>query len=289
MDRELRTFPEVARVFGKIGRAESATDPAPLGMVETVVVLKPREEWRAGLTWDGLIAEMDAKLSLPRACPTSGGCRSRRAPRCSPPASAAPLGVKVFGDDLAADRARRDRDRGGARRRPGHAQRLRRARDRRLLPRRRASTARRRRATASGWSTCNDVVATAIGGLAIAETIEGRERYPIAVRYARDFRDDPTRLERVLVATPSGAQVPLAQVARLELRHRAADGPQRGRPAGRLRLRRPRRAPARRLRRGGAPGRGRTGGAAGRRAHRVGRAVPATTSAPASGSRSWCR
>ncbi len=100
MDRQLRTFPEVARVFGKIGRARTATDPAPIGMVETVVVLKPREEWRPGLTWDDLIAEMDRKLQytgmpnvwwMPIQTRTemlSTGIRSQ-------------LGIKVFGDDLA--------------------------------------------------------------------------------------------------------------------------------------------------------------------------------------------
>ncbi len=122
----------------------------------------------------------------------------------------------------------------------------------------------------------NDVVATAIGGVSVSTR---RSRGASAIRSPSATRatSATTRdwLERVLVAAPSGAQVPLRQVAGIEFAHRTADDPQRGRPAGRLRLRRPRRAPDRRLRRGGAPGRGRPGGAAGRRAHRLGRPVPA--------------
>jgi Cu(I)/Ag(I) efflux system membrane protein CusA/SilA len=99
MDRKLRAFPEVERVFGKMGRAETATDPAPIGMAETVIILKPTEEWREGLTWDGLIAEMDAELRYPgmpnvwwmpiqtRTEMLSTGIRSQ-------------LGIKVFGDSL---------------------------------------------------------------------------------------------------------------------------------------------------------------------------------------------
>ena len=89
MDRELREVPEVERVFGKIGRAETPTDPAPLSMVETVVQLAPREKWRPGLTWDGARRRSWIRSSATRACRTCGGCRSRRAPRCSPPACAA--------------------------------------------------------------------------------------------------------------------------------------------------------------------------------------------------------
>jgi Cu(I)/Ag(I) efflux system membrane protein CusA/SilA len=87
MDRTLKSFPEVVSVFGKEGRAETPTDPAPLGMAEVTVVLKPRSAWRPGLTWEGLLKEMDEKLRFP-ACPMSGGCRSRPGPKCSPPASA---------------------------------------------------------------------------------------------------------------------------------------------------------------------------------------------------------
>ena len=89
MDRELKKFPEVASVFGKMGRSETATDPAPLGMAEVTVVLKPRSEWRPGLTWRAFSRRWTGSSATP-ACRTSGGCRSRRAPRCSRPASRAP-------------------------------------------------------------------------------------------------------------------------------------------------------------------------------------------------------
>jgi len=214
MDRKLRQFPEVVSVFGKMGRARSATDPAPIGMVETVVVLKPREEWREGLSWDGLIAEMDGKLRYPgmpnvwwmpiqtRTEMLSTGIRSQ-------------LGIKVFGDSLeqiestavAIERAVSQ------------------------IPGTRSAFAERstggffadfeidrRKAARYGLSVAeiNEIVMTAIGGMNVSETVEGRERYPINVRYAREFRDSPEALKRVLVPTPSGAQIPLGQVARLD-------------------------------------------------------------------------
>jgi len=214
MDRRLRAFPEVTRVFGKMGRARTATDPAPLGMVETVVLLKPKEEWRKGLTWDALIAEMDEELRYPgmpnvwwmpiqtRTEMLSTGIRSQ-------------LGIKVFGDNLeeieaaaiAIERALVD------------------------VPGTRSSFAERstggffadfevdrQEAARYGLSVAdvNEIVRTAIGGMNVAETIEGRERYPINVRYAREFRDSPRALQRVLIATPAGAEIPLSQVTRLD-------------------------------------------------------------------------
>jgi copper/silver efflux system protein len=213
MDRKLRAFPEVVSVFGKMGRAESATDPAPIGMVETVIVLKPREEWREGLTWDGLIAEMDAKLSYP-GMPNLWWMPIQTRTEMLSTGIRAPLGVKVFGDDLATVERAAVEIEGVVAGIPG------------------TRSAFADRATGGFYldievdreaaarygvrvADVQDVVATAIGGLAIAETVEGRQRYPIAVRYARGFRDDPRWLERVLVAAPSGAQVALRQVARI--------------------------------------------------------------------------
>ena len=214
MDRELRAFPEVLSVFGKMGRAETATDPAPIGMVETVVVLRPEAEWRAGLSWDGLIREMDAKLHFPgmpgiwwmpiqtRTEMLSTGIRS-------------PLGIKLFGDDLEQiERAAIDVERVVA-----------------AVPGTRSAFADRstggfyvdvaidrERAARHGLRAAdvNEVVATAVGGMPVSETVEGRGRYPVAVRYAADFREDPGALGKVLVDTPTGAQVPLAEVARIE-------------------------------------------------------------------------
>jgi copper/silver efflux system protein len=211
MDREIKAFPEVASVFGKNGRAETATDPAPLGMLETTITLKPRDQWRPGMTPARLIRELDAKLHYPgmpnlwwmpiqtRTEMLSTGVRSK-------------LAVEVFGDDqgqieaaaIAVERAVAavpgtrsavaERATGGA-----YID---------IVPRR-ADAARYGIAVAD----IDDVVETAIGGATVSETVEGRQRYPISVRYARELRDDPDALGRILIATAQGAQVPLAEVA----------------------------------------------------------------------------
>jgi Cu(I)/Ag(I) efflux system membrane protein CusA/SilA len=214
MDQELMEFPEVTRVFGKIGRAESPTDPAPLEMVETLVSLAPRERWRPGMTFDRLVQEMDEKLRYPgmpntfwmpiqtRTEMLSTGVRSE-------------LGIKVYGDDFA------------------QIERTAVAIEAALasVPGTRAAVAERltggfyldvrvdrEAAGRYGLSVAdvNEVVEMAIGGRNVSESVEGRQRYPIQVRYARDFREDLGALSRALVATPGGAQVPLAQLATLE-------------------------------------------------------------------------
>ncbi|MGH9160662.1 MAG: efflux RND transporter permease subunit [Vicinamibacteraceae bacterium] len=211
MDRQLATFPEVVSVFGKMGRARTATDPAPIGMVETVVVLKPREEWRPGLTWDALIAEMDEKLRYP-GMPNIWWMPIQTRTEMLSTGIRAPLGIKVFGDDLA------EIERAATAIEEVVAQ----------IPGTRSAFADRatggfyvdiqpdRLAAARYGLTVgeiNDVVMTAIGGMQITETVEGRERYPVAVRYARDFRESAASVHEVLVPTSTGAQVPLGQVA----------------------------------------------------------------------------
>jgi Cu(I)/Ag(I) efflux system membrane protein CusA/SilA len=214
MDKQLRAFPEVASVFGKNGRAETPTDPAPLGMVETTIVLRPRDQWRPGMTWDKLVAEIDAKVAVPgmpnifwmpiqtRTEMLSTGVRS-------------PLGVEVFGDNIDdIERAAVAIERAVA-----------------AVPGTRSAFAdrstggfyidlvvQRDAAARLGLTVAdvNEVIQTAIGGMNVSETVEGRERYPINVRYAREFRDDPAVLDKVLVPTPSGAQVPLSQVAEVK-------------------------------------------------------------------------
>jgi Cu(I)/Ag(I) efflux system membrane protein CusA/SilA len=214
MDRELKAFPEVASVFGKNGRAETPTDPAPLGMVETTVVLKPRDQWRAGMTWDRLLAEIDAKLQFPgmpnifwmpiqtRTEMLSTGVRS-------------PLGVEVYGDNID------DIERSAIAIEKAVGQ----------VPGTRSAFAdrstggfyidlvvKREQAARLGLTVAdvNEVIQTAIGGMNVSETVEGRERYSINVRYAREYRDDPSVLDKVLVPTPSGAQVPLSEVAEVK-------------------------------------------------------------------------
>jgi Cu(I)/Ag(I) efflux system membrane protein CusA/SilA len=200
-DRLLRQIPEVDTVFGKAGQAETPTDPAPLSMAETVVTLKPAEQWRPGMTWEKIIAEMDAKIKTPgmanifwmpiqtRTEMLTTGFRSI-------------LGIKVFGGDLGViqdvgvqiEKALSDfletRSVFAERTTGGY-----------FLD----FTVNRQAAARYGLTVgdVNDIIETAIGGKTIATTVEGRERYPISVRYARDFREDLDALKRVLVATPS--------------------------------------------------------------------------------------
>jgi len=216
MDRELASFPEVERVFGKIGRATTPTDTAPLEMVESVVTLRPRRDWRPGMTRERLLREMDEALRYPgmpnvfwmpiqtRTEMLATGIRSQ-------------LGIKVFGDDAAAlERTAIEIERA-----------LSSVRGTRSAVAERLTggfyldfQVDRVQAARLGLSArdVNEVVETAIGGLEVAQTVEGRARYPIQVRYSRDFREDLAALGRVLVPTPSGAQVPIAQVAEIAFR-----------------------------------------------------------------------
>ncbi len=211
MDAILADTPEVIRVFGKAGRAETSTDPAPLSMVETTVLLKPRSEWRAGMTREKLEAELHDKLQFPgvtnafvmpirnRIDMLATGIRT-------------PVGVKVFGPDLktieslggSIESAVRDvrgtRSVFAERTAGGYFIDVKLDRD--ALARYGISIA-----------SAESVVSTAIGGEPLTKTIEGRERYGVAVRYPRELRDDPALLGRVLVATSSGAQIPLSQIA----------------------------------------------------------------------------
>jgi Cu(I)/Ag(I) efflux system membrane protein CusA/SilA len=214
MDRELKKFPEVVSVFGKEGRAESATDPAPLGMAEVTVVLKPRSEWRKGVTWDRLVKEMDEKLHFP-GMPNVWWMPIQTRTEMLATGVRSPLGIEVFGDDLESiERAAIDIEHAVAN-----------------IPGTRSAFAERstggfyidfevnrEEAARHGLSVqdVNMVVASSIGGENVAEAIEGRERYPINVRYAREYRDDPELLGRVLVATPLGEHIPLSQVSKIK-------------------------------------------------------------------------
>jgi len=210
-DRQLKKIPEAVTVFGKAGQAETPTDPAPLSMFETVVTLKPPDQWRRGMTWDKLLAEVNANTKTPgmasilwmpiqtRTEMLTTGFRSI-------------LGVKVFGSDL------------------GEIQKIAVQIEKELadLPNTRSAFAER---TVGGYfldfvvnreaaaryglkvGDVNDIIESAIGGKNITTTVEGRERYSINTRYARDFRQDIDVLKRVLVPTPTGAQVPISLLA----------------------------------------------------------------------------
>ncbi len=214
MDRQLKQFPEVVSVFGKMGRARTPTDPAPIGMVETTIVLKPKSEWREGLTWEGLIKEMDEKLSYP-GMPNIWWMPIQTRTEMLATGVRSPLGIQVFGDSLdviertaiaiekAVGQVPGTRSAFAERSTGGFYVDVRIKRD---------------EAARHGVRVrdINEVVMTAVGGLAISKIVEGRERYPVSVRYAREFRDDPNLLGEILVSTPAGAQVPISQVADIE-------------------------------------------------------------------------
>jgi Cu(I)/Ag(I) efflux system membrane protein CusA/SilA len=211
--KALMQFPEVERVFGKIGRARTPTDPAPLNMVETLVTLKPEEDWRPGVTWDSLLAEMDHTLRLP-GMPNIWWMPIQTRTEMLATGIRSVLGIKVLGPSLngieqigqqieavlAPLQGTRsvyyDRTLGGY-----------------YLD----FHIKRDEAARYGLTVgdVEDIIETAIGGKNIAQTVEGRERYPINVRYARELRDDVEMLKRVLVPTPSGAKIPIVQLADL--------------------------------------------------------------------------
>jgi Cu(I)/Ag(I) efflux system membrane protein CusA/SilA len=216
MDRELKRFPEVERVFGKIGRAESATDPAPLSMVETVVTLAPRERWREGLTWDALVAELDQALDFP-GMPNLWWMPIQTRTEMLATGVRSPLGIKVYGEDLASVESAAVEIAAALRDVPG---------TRNVFAERTTGAyyldflVDRTAAARYGLSAedVNAAIESAIGGVTVSRTIEGRERYGIRVRYAREYREDPAALAQVLVATPGGAQIALSQVAKLEFK-----------------------------------------------------------------------
>ena len=212
-DKIIRTFPEVETVFGTVGRSDSATDNAPLDMYDTTVMLKPREQWRPGMTYEKLIQEMDAKLQFPGLSNTwTMPVENRLDMELT--GIKTPLGMKIQGPNLE-----------GIQRVGARVQQILSA-----IPEMRSIFAERvsqgfylnievNRAEAARYGlTIADVqqtITSGIGGEMIAENVEGRERYPVNVRYGRDFRDNIEQLQNVLIGTPSGAQIPISDVAKL--------------------------------------------------------------------------
>jgi Cu(I)/Ag(I) efflux system membrane protein CusA/SilA len=218
-DRLIRTVPEVARVFGKIGRAETATDPAPLEMVETTIQFKPRSEWRAGMTPEKLVEELDAIVRIPglaniwippirnRIDMLATGIKS-------------PVGVKVAGTDL----AQIDRIAGEIERTVKSVPGVTSALAERLTGGRYIDIEIDRPAAARYGMNIADVqsvISAAVGGENIGETVEGLQRFPISVRYPREVRDSVDKLRALPIVTERGAQVPLSAVAKV----RVTDGP----------------------------------------------------------------
>jgi len=212
-DRIIHTFPEVDTVFGAVGRSDSATDNAPLDMYDTTVMLKPRSQWRPGMTYEKLIQEMDAKLQFPGLSNTwTMPVENRLDMELT--GIKTPLGMKIQGPTL-----------DGIQQAGVQIEQVLSS-----LPQMRSIFAERvsqgfyinievNHADAARYGlTIADVqqaVSSGIGGAMVAENIEGRERYPVNVRYNRDFRDNVDSLRRVLIGTPSGAQIPIDEVARI--------------------------------------------------------------------------
>jgi Cu(I)/Ag(I) efflux system membrane protein CusA/SilA len=210
-DSILMTFPEVESVWGKAGRANTATDWAPMSMVETVVNLKDESEWRPGMTQEQLIAEMDRALRITGAVNTWTMPIKNRTDMLSTGVRTT-LAVKIFGPDLRTiQRIGQDIERTLARL-PGTASIFaERSFGGRYLDIRPDADALARYGLTTG--DAQEVIALALGGEEITTTVEGRERYPVQVRYARDFRDDPATIGRLLVGSGDGPQVPLGQLA----------------------------------------------------------------------------
>ncbi|MEY2555684.1 MAG: copper/silver efflux system protein, partial [Verrucomicrobiota bacterium] len=215
-DRQLKQFPEVTTVFGKAGQADTSTDPAPLSMFETIVSLKPFDQWPRGMTWEKFLNELNVNLRTPGMANIFWMPIQTRTEMLTTGFRSA-LGIKVFGPDLQGienlavqiEKAIVD------------------------LPDTRSAFAERtvggyfldfdvnREAAARYGLTAgevNDVIETAIGGKTITTTVEKRERYPVRARYAPDFRQDLDSLKRVLIPTPTGAQIPISLVADIKYR-----------------------------------------------------------------------
>ena len=215
-DQMILTVPEVAQVFGKIGRAETATDNAPLSMIETTIRLKPKKDWRPGLSMQDLIAELDQTVRLPGLTNVWTMPIKNRIDMLATGIKT-PVGVKIAGADLDVLEALAEQVEAILGTLPETASVF----AERVVGGNYLDFEIDRLEIARYGLTVGDVqdvIATAIGGQNVGYTIEGRERYPINLRYPRELRDNLAMLRRVLVPTPSGAQVPLEQLASLEIR-----------------------------------------------------------------------
>jgi len=215
-DKIIRSFPEVESVFGKVGRAETATDPAPLSMLETTIILKDPAEWRPGVSKDDLIAELDRAIQFPGLTNAWTMPIKTRIDMLSTGIKT-PVGIKIGGPDLKElERIAREVE-AVVKPLPGTLS----AFAERVMGGSYLDFDIDREAAARFGLTVGDiqdVVQSAVGGMNVSWTVEGLERYPINVRYPRELRDSPVTLREILVSTPTGAQVPLGQLVDLQLR-----------------------------------------------------------------------
>ena len=214
-DKLLRQVPEVEQVFGTVGRGTTPTDNTPMGMVNTIVTLKPRDQWRADLTFESLQAEMDASLQFP-GFPNVWTQPIRNRLDMLLTGIKTPVGIKIFGSDLDTIQSLGQQIERILQQVPGtrsvYAERVSQGYftdiqiDRQAIARHGLTI-----------EDVQDVIQSALGGENVTQTVEGRERYPVNVRYAREFRESIPALERVLVKTPMGATIPLGQLAEISL------------------------------------------------------------------------
>jgi Cu(I)/Ag(I) efflux system membrane protein CusA/SilA len=218
-DKIIKSFPEVENVTGKAGRAETATDPAPLSMLETVITLKPEGEWREGMTIQKLIDEMDKAIQFPGLTNAWTMPIKTRIDMLSTGIKT-PVGLKLMGDDLQTLSEIGEKVEAVIGEVPGTAS---------VYAERVTGgnffdyTINREEAARYGLTVgdVQDVIMTAIGGLNITSTVEGLARYPVNLRYGSELRDTPEKLRRILIPTPSGAQIPITQVAEISI-HKGA-------------------------------------------------------------------
>jgi len=215
----IRSVPEVKTVFGKMGRADSATDPAPLSMVETVIQLKPEAEWRNGVTINDIKAELSQRLQIPGITNAWVWPIKTRIDMLATGIKT-PLGIKVAGPDLKVIQEIGQEIETVLKQIPGTAS----AFSERVAGGRYVTVdILRDQASRYGLNIddVQDIVRTAIGGMNVTETVEGLERYPVNIRYPRGVRDSVEKLKELAIVTPSGQQIPLSAVADL----RVEDGP----------------------------------------------------------------
>jgi Cu(I)/Ag(I) efflux system membrane protein CusA/SilA len=212
-DRIIKSLPEVESVFGAVGRSDSPTDNAPLDMYDTTIMLKPREQWRPGMTYDKLIREMDEKLQFPGLTNTwTMPVQNRLDMELT--GIKTPVGLKIQGPNV------EEIQQAGAQLQQilGSIPELRSVFAERVAEGFYINVEVNRLEAARYGLSVGDVhraVTSGIGGENIAENVEGRQRYPINVRYSRDFRDDIEELKRVVISTPTGAQIPISEVAKV--------------------------------------------------------------------------
>ena len=215
-DKIIKSFPEVESVFGKIGRAESATDPAPLSMIETTITLKPKEQWRPGMTIDKLVKELDKAIQFPGVTNAWTMPIKTRIDMLSTGIKT-PIGIKLMGPDLQvlSDLGREIES--VVREVPGTLSVF---ADKTVGGNYLDFKIKREEAARYGLTVgdVQDVIQSAIGGMNVTYTVEGLERYPVNVRYMRELRDNLPMLKRVLISTPTGAKIPLEYVADIEIK-----------------------------------------------------------------------